>query len=53
MFGLGIGELIILLVVVLLFIGPKKLPQLGEALGKAMTNFKKGKKEAEKDQLEK
>ena len=45
MFGLGAGEITIILVVVLLFFGGKKLPQLGSAMGKAITNFKKGLKE--------
>ena len=45
MFGLGMGEAVILLVVVLLFFGGKKLPELGSSMGKAMTNFKKGMKE--------
>ena len=45
MFGLGMGEAVILLVVVLLFFGGKKLPELGSSMGKAMTNFKKGMKD--------
>lgn len=45
MFGLGMGEAVILLVVVLLFFGGKKLPELGSSMGKALTNFKKGMKE--------
>ena len=52
MFGLGMGEALILLAVVLLFFGGKKLPQLGSALGKAMTNFKKGLKEGKEDQIQ-
>lgn len=42
MFGLGIGEGLILLVIVLLLFGGKKLPELGSSMGKALTNFKKG-----------
>lgn len=42
MFGLGIGELALILVGVLLLFGGKKLPQLGRAMGEAITNFKKG-----------
>ena len=38
----GFGEGLIILAVVLLLFGGKKLPQLGSALGKAITNFKKG-----------
>jgi sec-independent protein translocase protein TatA len=34
------GHLIILLVIVLLVFGPSKLPQLGEALGKTLRDFK-------------
>jgi sec-independent protein translocase protein TatA len=38
---LGFGEIAIILIVALLIFGPKKLPQLGEALGKGIRNFKK------------
>jgi TatA/E family protein of Tat protein translocase len=40
MFGLGIQELILILVVALVFIGPKKLPNLARSLGKAMREFR-------------
>ncbi len=49
MFGLGMGELLIIVFVILLLFGGSKLPQLGGALGKAMTNFKKGLKEDDKN----
>ena len=39
MFGLGVGEIIIILVVALIFIGPKKLPELARGLGKGMREF--------------
>jgi len=39
--GLGIGELLILLVIVLLVFGAGKLPQIGDALGKSIKNFKR------------
>lgn len=45
MFGLGMGELVILLVVVLLLFGGKKLPQLGRALGTSINQFKDGLKD--------
>ncbi len=35
------GEMLIVLVVALLIFGPNKLPQLGDALGKGIRNFKK------------
>ena len=40
MFGIGMQELIIILVVALIFIGPKKLPDLAKALGKGVAQFK-------------
>lgn len=38
---LGTGEMIIVLVVVVLVFGVSKIPQLGEAIGKGIKNFKK------------
>ncbi|OUR99983.1 Sec-independent protein translocase TatA [Halobacteriovorax marinus] len=38
----GFGEGMVILAVVVLLFGGKKLPQLGSALGKAIQNFKKG-----------
>ncbi|NLC70899.1 MAG: twin-arginine translocase TatA/TatE family subunit [Desulfuromonadaceae bacterium] len=42
MFGLGIQELLIILVLVLILFGAGKLPQVGGSLGKGVKNFKKG-----------
>jgi len=42
MFGIGVQELMIILVVGLALFGPSKLPQLGSGLGKAIRDFKKG-----------
>ena len=42
MFGLGAQELIIILVIVLILFGAKKIPQLGSGLGQGIVNFKKG-----------
>lgn len=42
MFGLGPQELLIILVLVLIFFGAGKLPQVGGSLGKGIRNFKKG-----------
>ena len=53
MFGLGFGEIVIVLVIVLLFFGGKRLPELGKALGKSMNNFKKGLKDGEQKEADK
>lgn len=42
MFGFGIPELMLILVVLLLVVGPGKLPQLGASLGETIKNFRKG-----------
>ena len=39
--GLGVGELLIILVIVLLVFGAAKLPQIGDALGRSIKNFKR------------
>ncbi len=38
---LGFGELLLIFVVILLIFGSSKLPQLGDALGKGIKNFKR------------
>jgi sec-independent protein translocase protein TatA len=40
--NLGMGELLIVLVIVLLVFGASRLPQIGEGLGKAVRNLKRG-----------
>ncbi len=39
MFGLGFGELIVIFLIALIFIGPKKLPELAKGLGKGIREF--------------
>lgn len=43
MFGLGAGELFVILFLALIFIGPKKLPQLARGLGRGFREFQKAK----------
>ncbi len=42
MFGLGITELLVILAIVVLIFGARRLPELGQGLGKSIKNFKEG-----------
>ena len=46
MCGLGMGEMLIILLIVVIIFGATRLPQLGKALGETVKNFKKGAAEA-------
>lgn len=52
MFGLGFGELVLVFLIALIFIGPKKLPELAKGLGKGIREFQDAAK-GMKDQIEK
>ncbi len=45
MFGLGLPELLVILVIVVLLFGAGKLPQIGAWLGEGIRNFKKSMKD--------
>lgn len=45
MFGIGMPELIVIFIVALLVFGPKKLPDLGKALGRGLAEFKRASEE--------
>ena len=45
--GIGLPELLIILVIVLVIFGAKKLPEIGGGIGKAISNFKKATNEPE------
>lgn len=50
MFGFGLPEMIVVLVIILVVFGAGKLPEIGSAFGKSIRNFKKA--SAEKDEIE-
>jgi len=47
--GIGVTELVIILLIVLVIFGAGKLPQIGEGMGKAISNFKKSVKDGGDD----
>ncbi|GMT42071.1 MAG: Sec-independent protein translocase protein TatA 2 [bacterium] len=51
--GFGLTELIIILVIVLVLFGAKKIPQLGSGLGEGIRNFTKSLKSQEEEEKEK
>lgn len=47
MFGLGMPELLVILLIGLLLFGAARLPEIGRSLGKAIQEFKKGMKDTD------
>ena len=48
MFGFGMPEIIIVLVIMVVIFGPARLPQLGSSLGEAIRGFRKGADEGQR-----
>ncbi len=46
MFGIGLPQLLIILLIVLVIFGASRLPEIGSALGKGIRNFKKATEES-------
>ncbi|SDF59525.1 twin-arginine translocase TatA/TatE family subunit [Sporolituus thermophilus] len=51
MFGLGMPELILILIIALVVFGPSKLPEMGSALGKTIREFRKSTQEPEEQDV--
>ena len=52
MFGLGIGELLLIVCIVVLMFGSKKIPQLAKGIGEGIREFKKSSKAEEPDKTD-
>lgn len=49
MFNLGVPELILIMVIALIIFGPSKLPEVGRAIGKGISEFKKASRDIQKE----
>ena len=52
MFRIGVSELLLILLILLLLFGAKRLPEIGRALGKTLKEFRKATQDLEKEDRE-
>ena len=52
MFGLGMPELLVILVIIVIIFGAGKLPEIGSGLGKGIKNFKKATRDEGKKEID-
>jgi sec-independent protein translocase protein TatA len=52
MFRIGVSELLLILLILLLLFGAKRLPEIGRALGKTLKEFRKATQDLEKEDIE-
>ena len=50
MFGLGVGEIVLILVILVVLFGASRIPELGKGIGEGIRNFKKGMKSGDEDE---
>lgn len=50
MFGLGFGEIALILVILVVLFGASRIPELGKGLGEGIRNFKKGMRGGDEDE---
>ncbi len=47
--NLGFGEILLIAIVILIFFGPKKLPEIGKSIGKGLSEFKRAMRDVQEN----